>query len=226
MTGHEVVNTNSFNAGRMRCHRLVLLRHPQACLHGRFCGHSDPELTEEGRATLPAIISRLGVAPPSAIWCSDLARAKETAAKLAERFCVAPRTSVALREMNFGVWEGLSWEEVEAQFPKDARAWAKYFPQHRPPEGESFVQFQSRVIAELERLSTDTQEGYTLVVTHAGFIRVATAWVLGMPDDRISRIALEHGAAVALRRTREHWTFAVPSTNDFRPAAITTAKED
>jgi broad specificity phosphatase PhoE len=226
MTSRAIVNANSCNGGRTPSLQLILLRHPQARLHGRFCGHSDPQLTEEGRAALPAIISRFGVEPPSAIWCSDLVRAKETAAKIAERFGVLLTPSVALREMNFGVWEGLSWEEVEAQFPEDARAWAECFPHHRPPGGESFLDFQSRVIAELRRVSAGTEHGYALIVTHAGFIRVATAWVLGIPEDRISRIAVDHGAAVALRRIGEQWSFAVPSTSEFRLAAITGAQEE
>jgi len=226
MTSPALVNTNSRNGGRPRDIHFVLLRHPQACLHGRFCGHSDPELTTDGRATLPAITSRLGAAPPSTIWSSDLVRAKETAAKIAKHFGVPIKPSTGLREMNFGVWEGLSWEEVEAQFPEDARAWARGFPHHRPPGGESFVEFQSRVIAELKSLSTDAEYGYTLIVTHAGFIRVATAWVLDIPDDLISRIAVDHGAAIVLRKTEEQWSVVVPNITDLSVAATVTAKED
>jgi broad specificity phosphatase PhoE len=219
-------HTASCNGGRAPLLQVVLLRHAESCLHGRFCGHSDPELTEKGRTALPAIISRLGVAPPSAIWCSDLVRAKETATKIAEHFGVVCRPSVALREMNFGLWEGLSWKEVEAQFPEDARAWARCFPHHHPPGGESFVGFQSRVVSELKRVSTDAGDGYMLVVTHAGFIRVATAWVLGIPDNRISRIAVDHGAAVVLWRAGEQWTVVVPNPRDFGLPAIIAAKED
>ena len=226
MTGLEVVNAASCGARRTRSLQLVLLRHPQARLHGRFCGHSDPELTEEGRAALPAIISRVGVAPPSAIWCSDLLRAKETAVEIAKHCGVPSRPSIALREMNFGIWEGLSWEEIEAQFPDDARAWAERFPHHRPPGGESFIDFQSRVIAELSCVSAYIEHGYALIVTHAGFIRVATAWVLGMPDDRILRIAVDYGAAVVLRRIGDRWTFAAPTISDFQLAAITAIRED
>ena len=226
MTATAGTPTRSCSGSRARCPEVILLRHTQAGLDGRFCGHSDPELTEKGRAAFPAIISRLGAAPPSAIWCSDLIRAKETAARIAEHFGVPLRPSFALREINFGLWEGLTWKQVEAQFPQDASAWAREFPHHRPPGGESFEEFQSRVTAELRRISSDAEHGYVLVVTHAGFIRVAMGWVLGVPDDRISRIAVDHGAAIVLQRIGEHWGFVAPGTSSFRLAAITAARED
>jgi broad specificity phosphatase PhoE len=226
MTSRALVNTNSCNGGRTRGIKFVFLRHPQACLHGRFCGHSDPELTADGRATIPAITSRLGAAPPSTIWSSDLVRAKETAAKIAKHFGVPLRPSTGLREMNFGAWEGLSWKEVEAQFPEDARTWARGFPHHRPPGGDFFVEFQSRVIAELKNLATDAKYGYTLVVTHAGFIRVAAAWVLGIPDDLISRIAVDYGAAIVLQKSEEQWSVVVPNITDFSVAATVTVREE
>jgi broad specificity phosphatase PhoE len=107
--------------------------------------------------------------------------------------------------MNFGSWEGLTWKEVELQYPEDARAWAELFPYHRPPGGESFPELQSRVIGQLEQLATTAESGYTLVVTHAGFIRTAVAWVLKMPDECISRIGQNHGAVTILEKTRQHW---------------------
>lgn len=117
-------------------------------------------------------------------------------------------TSPRLREMHFGEWEGLSWSEVESRYPKDARAWIENFPHHRPPGGEAFSELQTRVIDELQSLAKGSKRGYTLAVTHAGFIRVAIAWVLGMADERISSIELSHGAITVLVNIRSHWSLA------------------
>jgi broad specificity phosphatase PhoE len=108
--------------------------------------------------------------------------------------------------MNFGKWEGMTWKEVEFQYPEDARAWAKLFPHHRPPGGESFRELQARAVEQMERLARHAEPGATLVVTHAGFIRTAVAWVLGMPDERISRIGQNHAALTTLEKLGSHWS--------------------
>jgi broad specificity phosphatase PhoE len=125
-------------------------------------------------------------------------------------------SSPSFREMNFGSWEGLTWKEVEHQYPEDARAWAKLFPHHRPPGGELFVELQARVVAQLEQLATHAEPGCTLVVTHAGFVRTAVGWVLGIPDERISRLGLDHGALTILENVRSHWTVTALNLNASR----------
>jgi len=194
--------------------RLVLLRHAQDQCYGRFCGHLDPDLSVEGRNTIAGLIQNIASMPPSSVWSSDLLRAQQTAAPIAKHFDLPLRTSVALREMNFGQWEGLSWKEVEARFPEDARTWRESFPHHRPPSGETFQELQRRVIAELERLANE-EEPRTLVVTHAGFIRTAIAWVLAMPDDHILRIDLDYGGATVLRKAGGYWSVMALNASKF-----------
>ena len=186
--------------------QIALLRHAQAGLHGCFCGHSDPGLSAQGQEQLPTILHSLSHIAPRAIWSSDLRRAKETAEPIAKHFSLDYKTSPGFREMNFGVWERLTWKEVEVQYPEDARAWAKLFPHHRPPGGESFLELQARAVEQLEQLAEHAEPGCTLVVTHAGFIRTAVAWVLGVPDERISRIGQNHGALTTLEKVGHHWT--------------------
>ena len=186
--------------------QIALLRHAQTDLHGCFCGHSDPSLSVRGQEQLPAIIRSLSHIEPHAIWSSDLRRAVETAEPIAKHFGLSYTTSPGFREMNFGSWEGLTWKEVELQYPDDSRAWAKLFPHHRPPGGESFLELQARAVEQLERLAKQLESGCTLVVTHAGFIRTAVAWVLGVPDKRISRIGQNHGALTTLEKVGNHWS--------------------
>lgn len=186
--------------------QFVFLRHAQAGLHGYFCGHSDPGLSVQGREQLPTIIQSLSQTVPRAIWSSDLRRAIETAEPIAKHFGLGYKTSPGFREMNFGNWEGLTWKEVELQYPDDAQAWAKLFPHHRPPGGESFLELQARAVDQLEQLAEHAEPGCTLVVTHAGFIRTAVAWVLGVRDERISRIGQNHGALTTLEKLGNHWS--------------------
>lgn len=202
--------------------QIVLLRHAEADLHGRFCGHSNPGLSAQGRATLPAIVQGFlqTSISPSAIWSSDLRRAQETAAPIAGHFGLDCMLSSGLREMNFGHWEGLSWSDVESQYPDDARAWIEKFPHHRPPGGESFLELQARAVNELESLSKVSESGLTLVVTHAGFIRTAIGWVLGVENQRISRISQNHGAVSTLENVRGRWLVTAVNLDLSRFASI------
>jgi len=207
MTMTVVTNRQSCDvAGGDATIQIALLRHAQKDLHGCFCGHSDPSLSVQGREQLPAIIQNLSQIVPSAIWSSDLRRARETAEPIAKHFGLGYKISPDFREMNFGNWEGLTWKEVELQYPDDARAWAKLFPHHRPPGGESFLELQVRAADQLEQLAKHGEPGCTLVVTHAGFIRTAVAWVLGVPGERISRIGQNHGALTTLEKQGNHWS--------------------
>ena len=186
--------------------QIALLRHAETGLHGCFCGHSDPSLSVQGQEHLPTISQSLSHIVPRAICSSDLRRARETAEPIARHFGLDYKTSPGFREMNFGKWEGLTWKEVELQYPDDAKAWAKLFPHHRPPGGESFLEIQARAVDQLEQLAKHAEPGCTLVVTHAGFIRTAVAWVLGVPDERISRIGQNYGALTTLEKLGNHWT--------------------
>ena len=94
---------------------------------------------------------------------------------------------------------------MESQYPDDARAWIEKFPHHRPPGGESFLELQARAVNELESLSKVSESGLTLVVTHAGFIRTAIGWVLGVENQRVSRISQNHGAVSTLENVRGRW---------------------
>ena len=186
--------------------RIALLRHAQTDLHGHFCGHLDLGLSVCGQEQISTIVQNLSQLMPHAIWSSDLRRARETAEPIARYFGLDYTISPGLREMNFGAWEGLTWKDVELHYPEDASAWVKLFPNHRPPGGESFFELQSRVTEQLERLGKRVEPGCTLVVTHAGFIRTAIAWVLGVPNERISRIGQDYGALTILEKVRSHWT--------------------
>jgi len=171
--------------------RLVLVRHATAEGDGRFQGQADVELSPEGRRELPALWRKLRRYKITAAYASDLCRARVTAAFAARRLGVRLEIRVGLREIDFGRWQGLSWEQVREQSPQFARLWAKQFPHRRVPGGEGFVEFKTRIRRELRAIAVANPAQSVLVVTHAGVIRVALASALGMPDRNLFRFALD-----------------------------------
>src|SRR5437762_9362840 len=98
--------------------RLLLVRHAAAEGNGRFQGQRDVLLTPTGRQELHLLIAKCSRHPVRAVYSSDLARARRTAAAVAGKFGLEVEVRPGLRELHFGKWQGLSWGQVTRRFPK------------------------------------------------------------------------------------------------------------
>jgi broad specificity phosphatase PhoE len=182
---------------------LLLARHAETDLAGRFCGQSDPELNDQGRQQLAGLVNRLSQHPISRVYTSDLRRARQTAEAIARHFGVGLHVRPGLREIDFGMWEGLSWSEIEVRDPARAKSWAEMYPNSTPPGGEPFQQFESRVRRETTFLLGEAPSFPIAVVTHAGFIRVVlTKWCRISEQEAWDRTK-DYGSIVALA-TKSH----------------------
>jgi alpha-ribazole phosphatase len=172
----------------MTC-RLILVRHATAAGNGRFQGHKDVSLTAVGRRELDALLKKCSRYSVSAVYSSDLLRARETAEAVARNFGLQVELRPALREMHFGQWEGNSWAQVRRRFPELACEWAQHFPHHAIPGAELFRHFKRRVDLAVRQLVAANRNRCPLAVTHAGVIRIVVAKVLGLSDKNLFRIA-------------------------------------
>jgi broad specificity phosphatase PhoE len=157
---------------------ILFVRHAATEMAGRFCGHSDPDLNSLGQAQLADLIVRLSGERLERVYSSDLKRARSTAQAIADAHGVAVETSTALREIHFGEWEGLLWEQIERRDPDYAQAWMSAFPHLPAPSGETFPAFEARVLREVTWL-LDRVEGPMAVVTHSGVLRVVLQHLCG-----------------------------------------------
>jgi broad specificity phosphatase PhoE len=177
---------------------LLLVRHAETDMAGRFCGHSNPELNERGRQQLTGLVSRLSQHAIQRVYTSDLRRAHQTAEAIAIPLGAKLLMRPGLREINFGLWEGLSWNEIEVRSPIEAKNWATNFPNSTAPKGESFQQFESRVRRETAFLLEQATKARVAAVTHAGFIRVALTKCCGMSESEARDRTKPYGAVVTL----------------------------
>jgi alpha-ribazole phosphatase len=167
--------------------RVLFIRHAETEMAGRFCGHSDPELNAQGRAQLTPLTQTLAGETFEAVYSSDLRRARSTAQAIADARGIPQAVRPALREIDFGRWEGLSWGEIEQNDPEYARAWVAAYPHLPTPMGESFQAFEARVLAEVNRL-LDQERGPIAVVTHAGVLRVVLRRLCGQSESDAWRL--------------------------------------
>lgn len=180
----------------MKC--CLLIRHGETDLAGRFCGHSDPALNRAGWLQVEKAAGLLAVTPPEVIYTSDLQRAIQTAQVIADHFGLSWNLRSGLREISFGAWEGLSWNEIEEQYPRQAKLWIEQYPYGAIPSGEVFEIFQLRVRRELEFLLEQAESRAVVAVTHGGFIRTALTHFYGLSADVASAKSASYAAIVPL----------------------------
>jgi alpha-ribazole phosphatase len=152
---------------------ILFIRHAETDMSGTFCGRSDPELNVRGHLQLVELINDLSAENFDVVYSSDLRRAHTTAKAVAQAFGRDCHVRSALREIDFGQWEGLTWKEIELRDEAYARRWIAEYPRLPAPEGESFHDFERRVLDEVKLLSMEAQtDGRRIaVVTHAGVLR-------------------------------------------------------
>ncbi len=161
---------------------LIFIRHAETDLTGTFCGQSDPQINESGKAQVIGLIERLATETFDAIYSSDLRRAMDTAAPIADAFNLPLYKASELREIHFGDWEGLTWGEIEERNRDYARRWLESFPVLVAPNGEYFATFESRVLEKVAHLRSVERGRRVLVITHGGVMRVVLRTVLGYND--------------------------------------------
>jgi alpha-ribazole phosphatase/probable phosphoglycerate mutase len=165
---------------------------------GRFCGHSDPELNELGRQQLEGLVNMLSEHAIHRVYTSDLRRAQQTAQAIATHFGIGLHVRPGLREIHFGRWEGLSWNEIEVRDPALAKSWAEEYPNSTAPGGESLQQFESRVRREMAFLLGGVTKSPVAVATHAGFIRAVLTKFYGVSEQEAWNRTKDYGSIVAL----------------------------
>lgn len=174
------------NCERLRSKRLaqelLLVRHAKTAAEysGRYVGITDASLAPEGLLQAAELISGIARRQPQRCVCSPLARTRQTARAICQCIGLAAEIDPELREVNFGRWEGLTFEEVVARDPELVSRWALFDDRFAFPGGESLAEFHNRIRSLANRLAADPAERI-IVVTHGGVIRALICHFLGLP---------------------------------------------
>ncbi len=159
----------------------------------------DVGLSPEGIRQADHIANALSMEPFAAIYTSPLRRCAEAAAKLAVGKTCPVEIMDGLRELNFGEFEGRSYDEIATVYPEIYRQWMERPTDVRYPRGESFLDMVDRVTTAETRLRLKHAGQSIALVTHAGVIRIILGNALGMDLENIFRIGQEYGAVNLVR---------------------------
>ena len=152
--------------------RIVAVRHGETDwnLATRIQGQLDIGLNPTGRWQAERVAQALSDEALDVIYASDLSRAHATAQALAQRTGVPLRTDSGLRERGFGVFEGLTFAEIEQRFPDQARRWRQRDAAFGPAGGETLRVFYDRVVSAVAALAARHRGQHIAVVTHGGVL--------------------------------------------------------
>ena len=156
---------------------LIVVRHGETLYNTRnqYQGHSDSPLTADGEAQARALAPRIhALGTATALYCSDLKRARRTAELIALPGHHRVTPDPLLRERGYGIFEGRSRDEVQQAMPAGDIDYA-------PPGGESQRQLLRRVTGAFDAIATRHSGERVVVVSHGGVLIAFAKHVLGLP---------------------------------------------
>ena len=163
---------------------IIIIRHGETEWNqtGRFQGQSDVPLSAQGRAQAAALGRNLVAEHVDAVYASDLSRAMETAAPLADRYGLDVIPDPLLRELHFGRWEGRFFNEINEETPDMMKMF------YRNPEEVNIP--ESAAAHRHERV---------VLVSHGAAIRILFADILSMPVRAIWHVSQLNTAVNRIR---------------------------
>jgi probable phosphoglycerate mutase len=189
--------------GRKPAARLCVIRHGETAWNaeGRVQGQTDVPLSPVGEAQAAALAAALAGERFAALYASDLARVRQTAAPAARALGLAPRLEAALRERHYGKFETLTYLEARERFPEDYARFKAKEPGYDFGTGESLARFSARALAAVAAIAARHAGEAVLVFTHGGVLEMVRRHALGMglaaardfeiPNAAINWIAVE-----------------------------------
>ena len=147
---------------------LIVIRHGETEWNRerRMQGTTDTRLSDLGRAQAQALGRRLESRGFTALYSSDLSRARDTALAIAERTGRSVLTDPRLQERRFGIFEGLLAAEIKARYPEEHARFASRDPDYEVPGGESASAFTARCLGCLSEIAGRHPGTEVVVVTH------------------------------------------------------------
>ena len=170
--------------------RIILVRHgePTETAHGRCYGKLDVGLSEIGKQQIVKAMEFLQGVEFEQIYASPRSRARESAEIIAAKNSLIYQVENNLAEIDFGDFEGLTYQEVEQKFPEIYRKWMETPTKVEFPNGESFSQMQARVLQTTENLRHQNEGKTFVIVAHGGVNRIILAHYLQIQAEHIFRL--------------------------------------
>jgi alpha-ribazole phosphatase/probable phosphoglycerate mutase len=188
--------------------RLIFVRHGETPWNRtlQYQGQAPIPLNERGREQARRAGQRLARSGAVALYSSDLPRAWETAEIIGEYVHLHPIAMPDLREIDVGLWQGLTPIELYQRFPEHMREYDRDPARTVRLGGESYAQLQARVLRAFTQIEAAHRTGETIiVVSHGGSIRALFCHIIGLDLVNFGKLWLDNGSLSEIVRGRSGW---------------------
>ena len=177
--------------------RLYLIRHGETALNAKGCyyGRTDAVLSEKGISQARYLKEILKEVSFDYIVASPLVRAYNTAQIVMEEREQEIFGDRRLMEQDFGIFEGMTYKEIQSTYPKELDAWNEEFSTYRIPKGESFADVRNRAEDFLRDIPSgrESKGEKMLIAAHKGTLGHLLAAMLKLPLDGYWNFVFEQG---------------------------------
>lgn len=209
---------------------FLVIRHGETVSNAeqRFSGHLDVDLTDKGIWQAGQLFHQLKDCPIDAVYCSDLKRAIHTAEIVMGSRNIPFYIDPQFREIHFGDWEGLKWEEINSgQEEGNSNHWWSQ-PDEPFPGGESLSDLKQRVKIALEKVIKEQlqedKDKTVAIICHGGVSRMIIGIALDIPMKKVWHIR-QQSTALNIVKYDQKSGFFVDSVNDISHLKIQEKKE-
>ncbi|MDB6111519.1 MAG: alpha-ribazole phosphatase [Pedosphaera sp.] len=185
---------------------LFLLRHAEveARYQRIFGGRIDMDLSPRGHEQAAVLASYLQSKRFDAIYASPMKRVQQTLAPLVNGGgAYSPAIMPGLREVDFGDWTGLGWEQVHAKFNVSAFKWLQQLEQSAIPNAESGETFRARVEPCLQEILRAHPGQSVAIACHGGTIRMILSILLELPLFKMANFEIEYASLTEVLHSPE-----------------------
>ncbi len=175
---------------------FYIVRHGQTNwnIQGKTQGHGNSDLTESGESQAKQLAESLVDRNIDYIYSSDLGRAVQTAELIGNKLGLKVEMTEGLREMGFGVWEGLLIKEIQKDYADTYKTWRDEPHMVNIPGGETLHIIKRRVDKFIEEINEKYDNKNIVLVTHSITLRVMLLSFLNSGMENIYRIKQDNTA--------------------------------
>ncbi|RRD40520.1 histidine phosphatase family protein [Leptotrichia sp. OH3620_COT-345] len=177
---------------------IVFIRHGETDMNKSklYFGHLDPELNETGKEQLKKTKKLLKYFEKNIdiVFSSNLKRCVESMEILKINQKIKKILLEEFKEINFGIFEGKTYEEIVSEFPEEAEKMNNNWRTFKVQGGESLEEVMRRVVTKLKELINKYKNKKLIIVTHAGVIKTIVSYYLYGNLDGYWKIRIDNGS--------------------------------
>jgi alpha-ribazole phosphatase len=184
--------------------KIFIIRHPHSIANEEkiYNSYTDVPLSDKGAKQMEEVIQYLKnfkdveFGQVQSIYSSPLTRCTNIADKLANEWNCPVIKDDKLVEMNFGIFEGKTYQEIDLSFPNELLQWSNDYIHFQIPEGESLQQCMVRIKPFVNHLINQDQD--IVIVTHGGIVKLLMLLFLDLPIEFYWKFATDNCCIVEI----------------------------